>query len=243
MRDQAGGQPPAEEEAAPLPHPRDFVAALGLLSALPLPRPDVHSPAFARATLFFPVAGALLGCTLIGVHWACARWLPAWAMAVVLTVLWEAASGGAGLRACGAAAGGRAGRTVLMVAALTAKAGALTVAAAAQPVIVLFAPLLARWGIVVLAAGARDAAAAGRKFNAAVGFREFALTSVLTFALLFSVAEATGMLIVVCTAAAALGLRVWHHRRPGGVSWPLLLADAELLEILVAVLIAALRAR
>jgi hypothetical protein len=49
----------------------------------------------------------------------------------------------------------------------------------------------------------------------------------------FTAAEAFGILLVVCVAALALALRVLQHRRPGGTSWPLLLASAELVELLV----------
>ncbi|HVO27493.1 MAG TPA: hypothetical protein VMW56_28100, partial [Candidatus Margulisiibacteriota bacterium] len=96
-----------------------------------------------------------------------------------------------------------------------------------------FAPLLARWSLVVLATGVRDAAAPGRKFNPAITFREFALASVFSFAAVFAVAEAFGILLVVGVAALTLMLRLAVHRWVGGVSWRFLLACVESIELFV----------
>ena len=121
----------------------------------------------------------------------------------------------------------------ITVAVLVIKVVLLATHVAGRPAALLFAPLLARWAMVVLAVGARDAAAPSRKLNAAITFREFALTSVFTCAVVFTVAEAFGILLVVGVAALTLALRLLQHRQPGGTSWPLLLASAELVELLV----------
>lgn len=212
------------------PQPRDVLAALGTLTALPLPRPAPGSEAFGRAALFFPVAGLLMGALLLGLYWLMVGRLPAWWAALGVAAVWEAVSGPPLLRAH--ELGGAAGLALLGV--LVAAKTACT--AAVRPAGLLFAPLLARWALVVLATGVRDAAAPTRKFNPAITFREFALASVFTFAVVFAVADAFGVLLVVSVAAVTLGLRLLAHRVGGGVSWRFLLASAEGLELLVLVL-------
>ena len=127
----------------------------------------------------------------------------------------------------------------MMAGLLLLKTLLLATCVASRAAALVFAPMLARWAIVVLAVGARDLAAPSRKLNAAITFREFALTSVFTCAVVFTVADAFGILLVVGVAALALALRLLHHRRPGGTAWPQLLASAELAELLVLGLAAA----
>jgi adenosylcobinamide-GDP ribazoletransferase len=250
----------SDNDGAPArrPHLHDLWAALGLLTAVHVDRPDIRSAAAAPATLFFPVVGGLVGLLLVGANWIMGERLPAIVSAVVLVGLWEAISGGTALQACGgvamdhgkgatalAASGvgaSPAGRPLVgMIAALLLiKVALLAHGAASRPAAVLFAPMLARWAMVVLAVGARDAAAPSRKLNAAITFREFALTSVFTCAVVFTVAEALGILLVVSVAALTLALRLLQHRRAGGTSWPLLLTSAELVELLVLAIAAGL---
>lgn len=229
-RDDAVG----ETQAVPRPRPADLLAALGTLTVLPLPRPDPGSEAFGRAALFFPLVGLLIGGLLAGFHGMLASRLPPWGAALGVVGVWEVLTQPALLRArrlSGAA------RLALMVAlAATKTAGTL----AARPAALLFAPLLARWALVVLATGVRDAAAPKRKFNPAITFREFALASVFAFAVVFVVADAFGVLLVVSVAGTTLGLRLLAHRIAGGVSWWLLLVTSQAIEILVLALCALL---
>lgn len=221
--------PPAELEHLPRPGPEDFLAAAGTLTALPLSRPHPGSEAFGRAAVFFPLIGSLIGAVLVGAHWVVTNRLPPWWTALVVVSVWEAMTGAALLRAWGsdAAIG------VVVLGGLVATKVACTAAAAARPAALLFAPLLARWALVVLATGVRDAAAPGRKFNPAITFREFALASVFTFVAVFAIAEAFGILLVVGAAALTLGLRIAVHRWAGGVSWRFLLACVEAIEAFV----------
>ena len=219
------GDTPAD---APLPRARDMVTAFGTLTVLPLPRPHPGSEAFGRAALFFPLIGLLVGALLVGARWMAAG-LPSWWAAVVVVGVWEGLTGAPLLRAFGLSGPGAFTVLGLIVVAKTA----CTAAAGARPAALLFAPLLARWALVVLATGVRDAAAPGRKFNPAITFREFALSSVFSFAAVFAVAEAFGMLIVVAVAALTLTLRLSVHRWVGGVSWRFLLACVEGIEMFV----------
>jgi cobalamin synthase len=212
---------------APLPGVRDLLAAVGTLTVLPLPRPDPGSEAFGRAALFFPLIGLLVGALLVGARWMTAG-LPSCCAAAVVVGVWEGVTGAPLLRAYGLG-GMTAGAALGVIVALKTAC----TAAAAAPAAVLFAPLLARWALVVLATGVRDAAAPGRKFNPAITFREFALASVFSFAAVFAVAEALGMLLVVGVAALTLTLRLSVHRWVGGVSWRFLLACVEGIELFV----------
>jgi cobalamin synthase len=225
-----------DDGAAPrLPQLADLRAAVALLTAWRVDRLDIRSPAAAPATLFFPIVGGSLGLLLMGANWFMGRRLPAAASALVLVGLWEGLSGGAAWQACGARPDRGGGYVPLgmMLALLFLKAALLTRSVSSRPAALLFAPMLARWAMVVLAVGARDAAAPSHKLNAAITFREFAITSVCTCAVVFTVAEAFGILLVTGVAALTLGLRLLQHRRPGGTSWRLLLGSAELVELLV----------
>jgi cobalamin synthase len=91
----------------------------------------------------------------------------------------------------------------------------------------------------VLAHGARDAGAdEGTKFARAVGSREFAGASVFALALVLLAAEAIGLVVIVASAAATVGLRVWFHHRLGGITTQNLGAVAETVETLALVLFA-----
>ena len=219
----------AEAEHTPLPRPGDLLAALGTLTLLPLPRPSPGSEAFGRAAVFFPLVGLLIGGLLAGIDCAIMNHLSAWRTAIAVVGAWEAVTGAVLLRAWAPA---RPAGLAAMAATVAAKV-ACTAGASARPAALLFAPLLARWALVVLATGVRDAAAPGRKFNPAITFREFALASVFSFAAVFAVAEAFGILIVVGVAALTLGLRLLVHRWVGGVSWRFLLACVEGIEVFV----------
>lgn len=105
----------------------------------------------------------------------------------------------------------------------------------------LFAPMLARCAMVVLAVGAREARADGRqvKFAPDVRFNEFALASTITFALVFFAAEFLGLVLVLATAALAIGLRVFFHRWLGGIDRTALDAGCEATQLVTLALLAA----
>jgi adenosylcobinamide-GDP ribazoletransferase len=239
--------------AARRPHLADVKTALGMLTAVYPVRVDIRSAGAAPATLLFPLVGALVGLLLMGANWMIGARMPAFVSAVVLVGLWEGISGGAALQASGARAGRqpvvedgpRPGQLLMGALAVLplVKLALLAPYVAARPAALLFAPLLGRWAMVVLAVGARDAAAPSRKLNAAITFREFALTSVGTCAVVFTVGEAVGILLVVSVAALTLVLRLLQHRRCHGTSWPLLLASAELVEVLVLAIAGAVLSR
>jgi adenosylcobinamide-GDP ribazoletransferase len=105
----------------------------------------------------------------------------------------------------------------------------------------LFAPMLGRCAMVVLAVGSRQARADGRrtKLAPAIGFNHFAVASTLTFAVVFLVAEFLGLLLVLACAALTIGLRVFFHWWFGGVERTTLAAGCEAVQLLVLALLAA----
>lgn len=222
----------------------DFSAALGTLTILPFERADPQSGRFARAALFFPVCGLLTGAGLACIDRLLGPSLPAGLEAVVLVVAWEALGGFGTLHALvtrrNATRSDRWLGAAITVFLLGVKADGLYGAVATRTAALLFAPMLGRWAMVVLATGARSADAPTRKFNPGITFREFALTSVFTLVALFILGEATGVLVAVCAAALALGVRLLLHRWPGGVSWASLQSAGLLVETAVVLLFAAL---
>ncbi len=109
-----------------------------------------------------------------------------------------------------------------------------------RPVGLLCAPLLAYCSMVVMAVGSRAARADGRqvKFAPGVAFREFALASTGTFAVVFLLTEFLGLLLVLFTAALVIGLRLFFHRWFGGVNRAALGAACELTQIGILLLLA-----
>ncbi len=223
----------AEMNRTPLPRWADVVCALAVLTRIPLRRPDPHSEEFGRATLFFPLVGLAVGAVLLAVDVWLSAWCPRWAVAIVVVAAWELLTAEWNPRVTYASSARSAVYWVMQGVKLAAVS-----AAAARPVALLFAPMLASWAVVVLAVGARDAETPGRKFNTAINFREFAVTSVFAFVVVFTIAEALGIVVVLAVAAATLMLRLVAHRRYGGVGEQVLSASARAIELFVLLLFA-----
>ena len=90
--------------------------------------------------------------------------------------------------------------------------------------------------------GGRLARSASRraavKFAPGVAFREFALASTGTFAVVFLSTEFLGLLLVLFTAALVIGLRIFFHRWFGGVNRAALGAACELTQLGILLLLA-----
>ncbi|HYD48144.1 MAG TPA: adenosylcobinamide-GDP ribazoletransferase [Terriglobales bacterium] len=207
-----------------MPHPRDLLNALALITRLPLPRPPIADRQFAKAALFFPLIGLAAGALLAWTWRSLAVGPPPWTTALALTLLWEGIGVPTGR--------GRAAFNVaLLVTALLAKAYLLSASGALTGMALLFAPVLGRWSLVVLAVGARSATRSGQKFSPAVTFREFGIASLLALGLVFTLAELLGLLLIVVCAAATLLLRLAFHRWQGGITWPTVVAGLHVVEI------------
>jgi cobalamin synthase len=210
--------------------PADLRHAMAALTALPLGGCDPHGSSYARATLFFPVVGLMIGAAMLGLNSVLSSWSHSGLSAVALVALWASASG----------EWRGPGRPWLPL-SWAAKGACLAALGSARPAGLLFAPILGRWGMVVLLTGARDAQRPERKFNPQVTFREFAITSVISGAIVCTLAEVVGVVLYVMTGALLLSLRLITHRFFGGVSERSLAFTVQAIEVLTLALLVGLR--
>lgn len=197
--------------------------------------------------VFYPFVGLLLGAGALVVDWATASFagITIRSMAVLFAgILCTAARPQRGLgRLIEAGLLTRGRRTALqLLAAPEGRASRILAAMVAAVELVclcqldrfraiglLFAPMLARCSMVVLAVGSRAARLDGRrtKFAPGLTFNEFAVASVLTFSIIFLTSEFLGLLLVLSAAFLTIGLRVLFHRWLDGIDTTLLDATCE----------------
>lgn len=105
----------------------------------------------------------------------------------------------------------------------------------------LFAPMLARCAMVVMATGSRQARGDERlmKFAPELTFREFGVASTAAFALVFLTTDFFGFLLVLVTGVTTVALRLALHWRLGGVDRDSLHATGEIVQLAVLGLTAA----
>jgi len=119
----------------------------------------------------------------------------------------------------------------------------LSVLVSSRPAGLVFAPLLGRWSMVVLATGARAARSDGRrlKFAPGVTFREFGWASTITFAVMFGTAELLGVVLGVAAAVISVAARVSLHRWLDGVTTTTLDAVCEIVQLLTVLILVVLQ--
>ena len=107
-------------------------------------------------------------------------------------------------------------------------------------VALLFAPMLARCSMVVIATGSREAREDGKqgKFSRELTFREFGLASTVTFAIVFLTTHFLGLLLVLATGFLTIGLRLLVHWFRGGVDRASLHGLGEIVQLTVLALVA-----
>jgi adenosylcobinamide-GDP ribazoletransferase len=233
--------------------------AVGLLTALRAAARDVPPAALAGGVAVFPIVGLLCGGLAAGAAaLLAAAGVPMAAAGGVLVL--EAITGAWPRRALAAAAAllgrgdaaailarlrGRPGPVGWAFAAgvLAVKLGAvLALPRSAWTTAFLLAPMLGAWGVAVQCHGGTPVRARGPA-AALVGrarFEEFGWASVAAFGVAFALAELAGLVVVVVAAATTLVLRLYAHRRLGGLTGRLLGATRELVETAVLVTLAAL---
>lgn len=233
---------PSSERAAP---PFPGWAALG--AAIRFLTPAGVAGRVDASAVYYPLVGLAIGALWLVtdrlVSAAAGRTLAS--VAVVLVGI--GLTGGRPLLALGRALLGRSGAAssaVYVVAGVLAglEVGLIDALDRYRPVGLLFAPLLGCCSLVVLAVGARQARADGRrvKFAPLVTFREFGVASTATFALIFLTTEFLGLLLILYAAALSLAARVALHRWRGGVDDITLRATGAAIELLVLALLVAL---
>jgi len=198
--------------------------------------------------VYYPLIGAALGVAALVVDRAAAPCGPALAGAAIVAT-WALLSRGRSLlgpgRTLAAALQPDPVRTfavlesparapVILVAAALAVAETMLLASLDhfRDIALLFAPMLGHCAMVVTAAGSRQARADDRavKFSPALTFREFGIASTITFAAVFLTTNFLGLLMVLVTGLATIGLRLLLHYRFGGVQMATLAAVGEIVQ-------------
>jgi cobalamin synthase len=129
------------------------------------------------------------------------------------------------------AAAGAIAVAVVLVAKL-AGLGALHLPA--RTMALCYAPMLARWSMVVLAFGSRPAGTGpGSELVRTVKFREFGVATVGALWVALANTAARGLLAILVVAVVTICCRIFVHARLGGVNDDLLSAIVEVNETLV----------
>jgi cobalamin synthase len=182
---------------------------------------DVAAPVRVAGLAWLPLVGAAVGGAAAVVAWLVTGWSPlagAAAGVVVLDLL--------GGRALGLA-------SVLKAAALA------LVPPGARWVPLILAPVLGRWAQTVQSYGGRrpPGESAG---DGTAQFREFGWASVVALGTALALLDAVGLLAGVATAVTTVGMRVFLHRRDGGMPAEGPVRTATLVEVVVMAVLAAL---
>lgn len=251
------GRPPLPEQTGPrLPG----IGAFGLaLRSLTVFGRRSGLAALDGSAAYYPLVGLLLGALWLAVD---RLTTPLGRLPASLTVLFAAllSTGGAPLRdLASTVAAAFAPTRHAALAIMEARSGALMCVAALAAVLLelacineldrfravalVFAPMLGRSAMVVLAVGSRAARDDERqvKFAPGLGFNEFALASTLAFAVIFLGTEFLGLLLVLATAGVTIALRVLFHRWIGGVNATACGAACETTQLVIFALLAAFR--
>jgi adenosylcobinamide-GDP ribazoletransferase len=257
---ETGAAPPEDGPAALASHahvnaPRALAAQLAtavrFLTVLPAAGASV---ALGESALFFPLVGLGIGGLLVAADRALAPLVPTVVDGAALVALLATITAGRHLRGLANAADTLAVRDRARALAVMrdGATGALGVAAVAlvlgikvaclavlptanRTAALLYAPMLARWAVVVLAFGSRPARGEGVGF-AIVGsltFREFGLATVFALWLALAGMAARGLVAVLVLAIVTITGRILAHRKLGGVTGDLLGAITEIAEVLV----------
>lgn len=225
--------------------PAAFLSALHSLTALP---ERASTRAIGASAVFYPIIGLLLGAVALLVDWGASFFPGLLARSSAVLVAGAFCTGARPQRALGHLIGAslrKPSRSAVLQKleetestaslALTAMVGIVELACLYEldrfrAMGLLFAPVLARCSMVVLAVGSRAARRDGRrtKFAPDLTFNEFAVASASTFALIFLTSEFLGLLLVLSAAFLTIGLRVLSHRWLDGVNRTVLDAACEL---------------
>lgn len=243
---------------AEAPRPRDFLFAVRFLTALPVGTGGDLGP----ATLYFPIVGLLIG--LAAVAAGAVPGLPEPLRGVAAVLVLAALSRSSGWRGVALVAGAlprAASRRAALEAMERERPAALGWAAASllvavklaalwtpgplQPWALLFAPMLGRWALVIVAFSARLArvGAAGPRFEAGITFREFGWASVIAVGAALVFLEAVGLVVALGAAAVSVVLRLVWHRWLGGLNPATFRASGEIVEVAALMLFALLKVR
>ena len=204
---------------------------------------DDASPVGLSA-VYYPLIGLVLGIGMVAVDRAMMPWASVWASSIGVVGFHAAATRGrplAGLAqmVCRFITVGL-GRSAVALFLVQIAVFALAVWIIGRidngrVIALLFAPMLGRSAMVVMATGSREARDDGRqvKFSRELTFREFGIASTAAFAVVFLTTNFLGLLLVLVTGMATIALRLSLHWRLGGVDRSSLHASGEFVQLAV----------
>ncbi len=234
----------AEKIARPIPGLSGFWrAAMQLLGG------DDDSPVGLSA-VYYPLIGLLVGVMMVGLDWLLAMRFSVQAASLTVVAFHVVVTRGRPLdglaRSVALGLGGTsAGNSPVILGSLRVLFFGLAVLLlawidTARVVALLFAPMLARCAMVVIATGSREARDDDKqvKFSRELTFREFGIASTATFAVVLLTTHFLGMLLVLASGLLTIGLRLLVHYARGGVDRSGLHACGEVVQLATLAIIA-----
>ncbi len=210
--------------------------------------------AVGESALFFPLVGLALGGALVLVDRVTAPIVPLAIRDVLLVVVLALLTGGLHLDGLadaidGLFVGDRSRALAIMregaIGAFGAAAVVLVLALklrsldalppATRTAALLYAPMLARWSMVVLGFGSRPARpdGLGHAMVHSTTFREFGVATVGALWIMLANSGALGLVAILVVAFTTIGCRILAHARLGGITGDVLGAIGEVNEALV----------
>ena len=225
------------KEARPLPGLDGFVVATRQLLGS-----DDTSPIGASA-LYYPLIGLVLGAAMALLNEFILGRLSIEATSLAVTLAYVAATRGRPLHGLGRSAAlslkSPAARDSTFIAAsfkvlfFSLAVLLLSKIDSGRAIALLYAPMLARCAMVVIATGSREAREDGRqtKFSRELSFREFGIASTVTFGVVFLTTHFLGLILVTLTGILTIALRLLVHRLRGGVDRDSMHACGEIVQM------------
>ncbi|HXV81388.1 MAG TPA: adenosylcobinamide-GDP ribazoletransferase [Candidatus Binatia bacterium] len=235
-----------------------FFVALQFLTLCPWPKGSERSDELGRSAFFFPLVGFILGSILVLVNFLLEPFASPGLLSVVLVAILAVLTGGLHLDGVGdtfdglGAGGDRERRLSIMDDSRTGTFGLIAIVLvllfkihALQSMevdrwrVLLVAPILGRWAMVLL--GYRSEAAKpglGSNLVDHLEMTRFLLATVLTLLLVVAIWRANGIVMMAWVAVFTTASKIYFHRRLGGVTGDTFGAVGELSETSVMVLLA-----
>ena len=242
---------------------RSYLLALQFLTIIPLPfSVRCEKEDLGRATAFYPLVGLTIGAMLAGVNWLIAPWLARPLVDALLITVLAVVTGALHLDGLAdvcdglAARGDRERFLAVMKDSNTGAVGAvglalglllkwqalLAVPAEIKWQALLLFLLLSRFGQVQTIVFARNARqdGLGSTLIKAAGALQLLVAGSITLAAAWWLMGVKGLIVLAVTNVCTWILKLWSHRRLGGITGDIIGCITELNEILALILISAL---